>query len=310
MAAPESSAWVSSYNLFSDRKRTDFITGSNELLVSHTYPHADYDAFRTCCDFVNLLFVIDEISDDQSGKAARRTGEVYLNAMRDPEWTDGSDLAKMTQQFRARFLRSVGPQSFRRFLRHSEDYIDCVAKEAEYRERGQVLDMDSFKSLRRENSAIRLCFGLFEFTLGIDLPDSVFEDETFMKMYWASADMVCWANDVYSYNVEQAKGHSGNNIVTVLMAARDIDMQAASDYVGEYYAELMEEYMTAKAELASKSFGSRDLDEDVWKYVNAMENWPIGNLEWSFKTNRYFGTLHDEVKRTRLVVIKPRKVVV
>lgn len=54
--------------------------------------------------------------------------------------------------------------------------------------------MDSFKSLRRENSAIRLCFGLFEFTLGIDLPDSVFEDETFMKMYWASADMVCWAN--------------------------------------------------------------------------------------------------------------------
>lgn len=225
MAAPESSAWVSSYNLFSDRKRTDFITGSNELLVSHTYPHADYDAFRTCCDFVNLLFVIDEISDDQSGKAARRTGEVYLNAMRDPEWTDGSDLAKMTQQyalarfffasyaqgaltltctltlaqliirrFRARFLRSVGPQSFRRFLRHSEHYIDCVAKEAEYRERGQVLDMDSFKSLRRENSAIRLCFGLFEFTLGIDLPDSVFEDETFMKMYWASADMVCWAN--------------------------------------------------------------------------------------------------------------------
>lgn len=86
--------------------------------------------------------------------------------------------------------------------------------------------------------------------------------------------------------MEQAKGHSGNNIVTVLMAARDIDMQAASDYVGEYYAELMEEYMTAKAELASKSFGSRDLDEDVWKYVNAMENWPIGNLEWSFKTNR------------------------
>lgn len=86
--------------------------------------------------------------------------------------------------------------------------------------------------------------------------------------------------------MEQAKGHTGNNIMTVLMAAKNIDLQAASDYVGEYYAELMDIYMTAKAELSKKSFGSRTLDMDVWKYVNAMENWPIGNLEWSFKSNR------------------------
>lgn len=97
-AAPESSAWVTSYGLFTDRKRTDFILGSNELLVSHTYPHADYDAFRTCCDFVNLLFVIDEISDEQTGEGARATGEIYLKAMQDPQWTDGSDLAKMTHE--------------------------------------------------------------------------------------------------------------------------------------------------------------------------------------------------------------------
>lgn len=91
-------------------------------------------------------------------------------------------------------MRSIGPLSFRRFLQHSKDYIDCVAKEAGYRERGQVLDLESFKHLRRENSAIRLCFGLFEFTLGIDLPDAVFTDPVFKRMYWAAADMVCWAN--------------------------------------------------------------------------------------------------------------------
>lgn len=87
--------------------------------------------------------------------------------------------------------------------------------------------------------------------------------------------------------MEQAKGHSGNNIITVLMGAKGIDLQAASDYVGEHYAKLMKEYMAAKAELGERSFGSKALDEDVWKYVNAMENWPIGNLEWSFKTNRW-----------------------
>ena len=69
-AARESSAWVDSYNFFVDRKRMEFITGCNELLVSHAYPYADYEQFRTVCDFVNLLFTVDEISDDQDGKGA------------------------------------------------------------------------------------------------------------------------------------------------------------------------------------------------------------------------------------------------
>ena len=82
----------------------------------------------------------------------------------------------------------------RRFVKHFEDYIDAVAKEAEYRERGEVLNMASFEALRRENSAIRLCFGLFEFCFGVDLPDEVFNDPTFTTLYWAAADMVCWSN--------------------------------------------------------------------------------------------------------------------
>ncbi|KAI0261488.1 terpenoid synthase [Gloeopeniophorella convolvens] len=303
-AAAESRAWINSYNIFADRKRAFFIQGCNELLVAHTYPHAEYEEFRTICDFVNLLFVVDEVSDDQNGADARRTGEVYLNAMKYPGWTDGSKLAKITGEFRERLTRTSGPCSFRRFLKHCEDYIDGVGREAEYRERGEVLDMESFKHLRRENSAIRLCFGLFEFSLGIDLPDEVFENPVFQNLYWAAADMVCWANDVYSYNMEQAKGHTGNNIVTVLMKAKGCDLQAASDYVGEYYAGLMERYLANREQLPT--FGP-EVDADVRRYVRAMENWPIGNLEWSFETNRYFGPLHDEVKRTRLVVLTPRE---
>jgi hypothetical protein len=97
-AARESSEWIDSYNLFTDRKRAYFIQGSNELLVSHTYPYAPYEQFRACCDFVNLLFVVDEVSDEQGGKDARSTGNVFLNVMQDPEWDDGSALASMTRE--------------------------------------------------------------------------------------------------------------------------------------------------------------------------------------------------------------------
>ena len=97
-AASESRAWVNRYHLFEGKKLASFLSGSNELLVSHTYPYAGYDQLRTCCDFVNLLFVVDEVSDEQNGTDARSTGRVYLQAMRDPDWDDGSKLSKMTKE--------------------------------------------------------------------------------------------------------------------------------------------------------------------------------------------------------------------
>jgi hypothetical protein len=89
---------------------------------------------------------------------------------------------------------NAGPRTLRRFLNRCTSYVDAISKEAQLRERGEVLDLSSFIRLRRENSAVRLCFGLFEYVLGVDLPDEVFDDPCFMSLYWAACDCVCWAN--------------------------------------------------------------------------------------------------------------------
>ena len=91
-------------------------------------------------------------------------------------------------------MRTAGVNCRRRFLEHCEDYIEAISKEAEYRERDEVLDMEQYETLRRENSAVRLCFMLAMYALGIDLPDEVFEDSAFMTVYFAACDLVCWAN--------------------------------------------------------------------------------------------------------------------
>ncbi|KAI0346574.1 terpenoid synthase [Trametopsis cervina] len=300
-AARESSAWVDSYNFFVDRKRTAFLTGSNELLVSHAYPYADYYQFRTVCDFINLLFVVDEVSDEQTGKEARKTGETFLNSLRHPECNDESPLARMTKEFRNRLMKHIGPASFRRFVAHCDSYIDAVAVEAELRERGEVLGVASFQELRRENSAIRICFDLMELGLGIDLPDAVFEDMTFASLYWAAVDLVCWSNDVYSYNMEQSKGIGGNNIVTVIMQENHVDLQAACDLVGDRCKTLIERFTAVEKDLPS------ELDTTaVAAFVGAMKDWVVGNLLWSFESTRYFGPQHAEVRRTLVVTLRPQ----
>ncbi|KAK7690615.1 hypothetical protein QCA50_005714 [Cerrena zonata] len=304
-AAAESSAWVVSFNVFRDKGHDFFQSCGSELLCSHAYPYAGHDELRTCCDFVNLLFTVDEISDEQNGQDAYQTGLVLLQSLRDESYDDGSVLCTMTKQFKARLFPRMSPTCYRRFVGHVEEYINAVAKEAEYREKNIVLDIASYEALRRENSAVRCCFGLFGYVLGLDLPDEIFQHPIMMAMHLTAVDTVCWSNDIYSYNMEQAMGHTTNNIMTVLMKAQNVDLQGASDYVGDYFKVLIDRFFENKSQLPS--FGP-EMDPTVAQFVMAMESWIIGNLMWSFETLRYFGAKREEVKKTLVVELTPKKV--
>ncbi len=74
------------------------------------------------------------------------------------------------------------------------DYIHAVSKEAELREDGHVLQPDSYAILRRENCGVQPFFALIEYVHNIDLPDEVFENPAFMRMYWQGVDLVWLSN--------------------------------------------------------------------------------------------------------------------
>lgn len=97
-------------------------------------------------------------------------------------------------RFRARITRFSGPKSFRRFLACCEQYLVAVGVEAELREREEVLPLESYILLRRSDSAVRLCFSLFEMCLEHDLPEEIFFDATYLRMIDTCVDLVCLAN--------------------------------------------------------------------------------------------------------------------
>lgn len=104
--------------------------------------------------------------------------------------------------------------------------------------------------------------------------------------------------------MEQCKGHRGNNILTVLMKAKGITLQQAANTVGEHSSKLMKDLEDAKERLPG--WGAR-VDAETARYIRALEDWVIGNLEWSFRTVRYFGPTYDEVKKTRVVALRSRR---
>ncbi|KAL1732292.1 isoprenoid synthase domain-containing protein [Schizophyllum commune] len=293
--AQESREWINSFDFFPDKKRLEFRQG--QLLASHSYHYAGYNEFRVCCDFLNLLFVIDEISDKQS-RDAQETGDIYVRTMHGSNIDEGTKLYQVTKEFREHLLQCIGPRSFQRFVQHCENYISAVATEARLREEEKIPSIKDFIPLRRENSAIRCGLDLIEVCLGIDLPDFVFEDPAVQQIYWAGVDLVCWQNDLYSYSMEVARGLSGSNMVTVLMQELGVDVQGAVNYLGELCKGLVVQYGRGRENLP---FWGPEIDVAVARYADAVGCWVRGNIDWSFETPRYFGQDALEVKRTRIV---------
>lgn len=108
-ARAASAEWVLSFNFFSGKKLEFFQQGGSELLCAWAYPYAGREQLRTACDFVNLLFTIDEISDDQSGEGAKATGAIFMNTMKDDNFDDGSKLCKMTKEYALSSEKSCPP---------------------------------------------------------------------------------------------------------------------------------------------------------------------------------------------------------
>ena len=105
--------------------------------------------------------------------------------------------------------------------------------------------------------------------------------------------------------MEQSKGLEGNNILTVLMEGKGFNLQGAADHAGVLFGDLMSRFIAERKKLPS--WGT-DLDRDVNRYVDAIGHWVVGNLCWSFETPRYFGSALEDVKRTRTVKLRPRRV--
>lgn len=103
VAAAESSAWIFSYDIFkyiTDQKKQDFfLKRGSELLCAYGYPYAAPEKLRTVCDFVTLLFLVDEVSDVQGGADAQKTVQSVLCALRDESYDDESMLCQMTKEY-------------------------------------------------------------------------------------------------------------------------------------------------------------------------------------------------------------------
>lgn len=107
-----------------------------------------------------------------------------------------------------------------------------------------------------------------------------------------------------SYDIEQARGET-RNMVVILMKHHGMEVQEAVDHVAEKCEALVERFRETKAQLPS--FGE-DLNPLVATYVEGLQYWIAGFLNWCFETERYFGKEAPDVQIHRVVRLTGRPV--
>ena len=95
-----------------------------------------------------------------------------------------------------------------------------------------------------------------------------------------------------------------HNLIVVVMKQFDVDLQTAFDRVGDMCIRGIDTFIAKRQQL--RSWGP-EIDRLVETYLDGLQDWIIGNLHWSFESERYFGKTGKDIKRTRILELMPQR---
>ncbi|KAG5727281.1 Germacradienol/germacrene D synthase [Termitomyces sp. T112] len=303
-AKAESSAWIRSFNGILPRVQRAMDLGKIELLAALTYPLENKDVLRTCCDLMLLYTCYDEYTDVAMPHEARQLATIVMDALRNPHKPRPADecvIGEISRQFSQSSLKCVSESARRRFIEALDEYTTAVVEEAHDRAQCFIRNIDDYIILRRSTAALNATFMPIQFTL--DLPDEVFDHPVIRRLTDVCSDLTILMNDMYSYNIEQARGDI-HNAVIVVMHQENIGLNEAMKWVGDYCLKLVHKFLEDLCHVPS--FG-KEFDDQVKHYLNGMAYWMRGHDSWSFESQRYFKEGGLDIQKSRRVVLLPRE---
>ncbi|KAJ7049042.1 terpenoid synthase [Mycena amicta] len=303
----ESAAWCEAFKAFGPKAQQSFNRCDFNLLASLAFPLLNRDGCRIGCDLMNLFFVIDEHTDVAETAVARHQADLVMDAIRNPhrprpdgEWIG----AEVARSFWANAIKGATPTAQRRFVDTFEQYMDAVVQQADDRNASRIRDVESYFEVRRDTIGAKPSFAVNEIHLNI--PHEIITHPIVVKLTYLCIDALIIGNDLCSYNVEQARGDDGHNLVTIVMHQYDLDVQQAMDWIGHLHDQIVDDFLQAFQELPTFG-GPRALDRELRTYVDGLGNWVRANDAWSFESERYFGKKGIETQRTRKTVLLSKR---
>jgi len=300
---PESDTWVRGFEAIDAKSQRAFDLCNFALLCGLGYSLLDKDCLLIACNLMAFMFLCDECTDKVDSNGARAYTGIVMDALRNPhtERPQGEiKLGEVARQFSLQAIQVASVSSWNRFIANYAEYLDAVIDESADRAVGYIRNIPEYLELRRLTIGGYPSFLCFE--LGLDIPDEVMEHPKIKSLLGLVAETVVLTNDMYSYNVEQARGDN-HNILPVVMKETGVDLGGALNWVMTTYEQVLSKFEEQRRKLPS--WGPA-IDSEVKHYVDRMCVWIRGHDSWSFESERYFGAKGMEIQRSRTMQLLPK----
>ncbi|EXK49843.1 hypothetical protein FOMG_02323 [Fusarium oxysporum f. sp. melonis 26406] len=298
---PISERWLAEKCSFSPRmkKRVEFCDFA--VFISIAAPDAPFDKLKTMCDWGNWVFPFDDMFDEGSLKSDPKRSQAVIDSlmadMLDKTYTrTKSAVVQAHDDIFRRVSQGSTAGARRRFALAMKQYTDGVVHHVKQFSTNSIPSIQEMLDTRRLSSGVTPLYHLIEYAHDIKLPDEVFQNPIIQRLELLGADFVLLSNDILSYRKEENDDCPFSMVAACRMTGQS--PQEAFDTVGNLLEERYQYWQKAIEQLPS---WGPEIDANVARYIQGIQNVVQANITWSFRSGRYFGKQAPEIRRTRMI---------
>ncbi|MFY1637559.1 terpene synthase family protein [Solwaraspora sp. WMMB335] len=282
--------WAARHGLAADPDAAQRLRRANAAeLAARAAPDANPTGLQLLSDLITWLFALDDVCDEDGiGADPGRISPLVsvlmqvLDQLGEPAGapaTDRPPLATALADICGRIRRQGRPGALLRFAASLHHYLFALVWEAGNREQGRVPTVAEYVQMRRHTGAVLPSFALTDLAGG-GLPHSRHRvDPKLARLNTVAADLVCWCNDLFSYDKE--RDQDNHNLAAVIAHQTGQDpVNALADAVTAFNDGLAL-YLRLQAEVLA------DAPPPVVRLVAARRHWIRGTYDWSMNSSRY-----------------------
>ncbi|MFG2887277.1 hypothetical protein ACGFYV_34170 [Streptomyces sp. NPDC048297] len=282
----ELTAWARSSGLLTDEQAEQRFTaagfGRLAELVYGRGPQLTLQA-----RWLSWLFMLDDHFDEDGGEASD-TAEGVLRFMPadplEPTPAPGSPFTMALAGLWPELAAAMPGHLRHRFRGHVEAYVRSYHTEAAQARGGRAPSMTSYVELRRDSGAVETCLDLLELDSRARLTPALADLSAVRELRQAANDVICWTNDVLSYDKETACGER-NNLVAVIEDERGLTRSAALALAEQMITERTGDFHRRHLLLRTA-----EPNGPAALFAEGAHRWITGSHRWHLESSRYRGT--------------------
>lgn len=288
--------WVRDRELVhSDAGMHEYVSWDLPQAVARTYPYANADDQFMFMNWFSLAFLFDDQFDAAIPQRPDRVAEVAREMITVPFRPAGSapdlvcPITLAWAEVWAWMSDGTSGTWQDRFAANWARFLAAHTAEVRLGAAGAVLDLDTYRALRRNTVGIPHSLDAIERSRRFEVPAQIQAHPLMRRLREAATDTIAYMNDIHSLEREERRGDP-HNLVVVLRGRLDCSREAAIREAVRMTYEQLDTFMTLQAYMPRicKELALCDTESDaVEMSVEGMRNWIRGNYDWALSSGRY-----------------------